>query len=754
MSEEELTDPTSVYAWGNDTFGQLGLGKKTERAYSYPVLCTFDILIAQVSCGEEHSAFRTVEGLVYTMGSNADGRLGLNDHSLKLVSTPSFVTDLSDVKVTFISCGSSHTAALTAGGQVFTWGLGSSGALGTGNSLSHWRPHLLVLADEPSVESVSCGGRHTALVTSESLGSKKLYLCGAGDAGQLGSGRRDSNLLPRILPFSETIEQVACGSLHTLFRTAANRVFAMGANSFGQLGNGSKRSAMEPVLVAGLDGLRIKQVACWSFSAAVTVEGGLYLWGTGTFGEFLVPKRVKTTNEVTEVAVGSSFGIVLDRAGLLWSWGSNSGGELGIGDSESRESPTAILTLQGKPIRQVACGATFAIALGEDISAQRTQKINFERRKPTDLSVASLRSSVSDVETQSHSRLFRLYQSELDARKMLELELFKEQQVKLTYMKQVENLTLESQDLRDAVRKAETDLAQTQADIAWHSQNSVQLSTKNKGLADRLKDVSVVEQKLEDAQLALSTSEKAKRRLEDLLEAANARVTELEQALTRANKELAEAKTGLRRAEGELEVLQQTVTDEKRRGDHTAVEAEMAIEGLSRRQEELEQEWTARLSEQSMKIQTQEEVIRDLRNRLQQSTASNSRLEAEVTRLESKVTSLSRDLSDRNARVNSLEATVERQDVKNKALVEALEKEVKERASSLRRAKDVLATSDISRISPLSLSPSLDGDKPSVTDKYSPAEQPSHFLQNRLSLEARLSAFERKLNLSQREPPL
>lgn len=35
------------------------------------------------------------------------------------------------------------------------------------------------------------------------------------------------------------------------------------------------------------------EIAAGSFSAAISDEGQLYVWGTGTFGEFLQPNRVK-----------------------------------------------------------------------------------------------------------------------------------------------------------------------------------------------------------------------------------------------------------------------------------------------------------------------------------------------------------------------------------------------------------------------------------------------------------------------------
>ena len=49
---------------------------------------------------------------------------------------------------------------------------------------------------------------------------------------------------------------------------------------------------------------------------------------------------------------------------MLWCWGMNKNGELGVGDSESRINPYPVSHLQSKIITSIACGGTFAIALG------------------------------------------------------------------------------------------------------------------------------------------------------------------------------------------------------------------------------------------------------------------------------------------------------------------------------------------------------------------------------------------------------
>ena len=44
-----------------------------------------------------------------------------------------------------------------------------------------------------------------------------------------------------------------------------------------------------------------------------------------------------------DVDIGGCFGLCLDIEGVIWSWGSNTSGELGTGDYEARTSPVPIL---------------------------------------------------------------------------------------------------------------------------------------------------------------------------------------------------------------------------------------------------------------------------------------------------------------------------------------------------------------------------------------------------------------------------
>jgi len=79
---------------------------------------------------------------------------------------------------------------------------------------------------------------------------------------------------------------------HLLIFQESGDVYATGSNKFGQLGFGNKLSSLLPQLIKCLERDVIVEISCGHHSAAINDKGDLYLWGTGTFGEYLTPFNV------------------------------------------------------------------------------------------------------------------------------------------------------------------------------------------------------------------------------------------------------------------------------------------------------------------------------------------------------------------------------------------------------------------------------------------------------------------------------
>jgi alpha-tubulin suppressor-like RCC1 family protein len=178
------------------------------------------------------------------MGSNADGKLGINNHKLKQCNVPTLVEGI--FNVTQVSCGMSHTLAVTENGEAYSWGQSFYGALGLSpktnsnqNVENQHSPVQITAFKGEFVEIVEAGSRHSVFVTQ----SNKVFVCGDANQGQLGLGTRlqDRVMIPTEIEVCRgtKVKQVCCGKFHTLILTESGEIWACGANNFGQIGNNS-----------------------------------------------------------------------------------------------------------------------------------------------------------------------------------------------------------------------------------------------------------------------------------------------------------------------------------------------------------------------------------------------------------------------------------------------------------------------------------------------------------------------------------
>ena len=155
-----LTDMGEVFTWGEGKFGRLGHG--AERNCHSPRLV--ESLLGkrpiQIACGGFHSAVVTQDGKMYTFGGGEHGQLGHGDKVNKV--KPTLVQALDGIFLQQITCGWSHSVALTSKGEVFTWGNGDHGKLGHGSGKKVSTPQLVEKLVGQKVVRVASYNEHTA----------------------------------------------------------------------------------------------------------------------------------------------------------------------------------------------------------------------------------------------------------------------------------------------------------------------------------------------------------------------------------------------------------------------------------------------------------------------------------------------------------------------------------------------------------------------------------------------------------------
>ena len=164
-------DQKTVYAFGLNNYGQLGVGDIAIRyaPQQFKFIPQVDSLSQAISngqfkiSGDQHHTVMTIGGKVYVMGRSEYGRLGLGENATDKV-LPTEVPNISSVHT--VATGSSTSFAITNNGQLYSWGMGDTLQLGNGEETDVWAPQIVTgkKLEHKKVLSVSAGGQHTAII--------------------------------------------------------------------------------------------------------------------------------------------------------------------------------------------------------------------------------------------------------------------------------------------------------------------------------------------------------------------------------------------------------------------------------------------------------------------------------------------------------------------------------------------------------------------------------------------------------------
>jgi len=361
-------DNTTLYGWGANGWGQLGLGTRNDSNNPKPVVEPTGVKYTQVSIGGGFGVAVGDDGAVYAWGHNTSGQLG--DNTLTTRSKPAQVLDASGdplAGITAVEAGGTHCLALTSVGTVWSWGSNSRGQLG--NDSTTTSKVAVPVAGLTGVVKLAAGGEFSLALDD----AGRVWSWGSNSYGQLGDGGTTTTVKsPQQIVIQKDnvdvkIVAIAAGGSHAMAIDDIGRIWAWGYNGLGQLGDGTTTTSRIPVLLAlkdaddkAIPGIAIAISAGLDHTLVVLDDAGVtkvYAWGLNKFGQLgnkgvlnsdaavKVPQLVVTkdgsalidpTKGIVSVTAVGHHSMARTGAGVLYTWGRNSRGQLGDGTRTSR----------------------------------------------------------------------------------------------------------------------------------------------------------------------------------------------------------------------------------------------------------------------------------------------------------------------------------------------------------------------------------------------------------------------------------
>ena len=405
----------NAYAWGNNDYGQLGDGTTTQRDKPVvvkkpdPMIYTNlpnDFTYVQVSAGDGHSLALGSDGYVYAWGDNTYGQLGNNTNGgystapLRVRDPATSSNATTGLKSIQVSAGGEHSLAIDANGSTWAWGRNHYGQLGNGtSSASNVANSIPVRAKFPITEDkevkviqASAGYEHSLAIDNEG----NTWAWGYNRYGQLGNGDSSTNTAPTLVQYpkkesgSVTAVQVSAGGWHSLAIDTDGQAWAWGYNYYGQLGNGSTSGKNANSLPASVqfpttENKEVKVIqasAGFKHSLAIDEEGRAWAWGSNEYGQLgnnttndqHSPVKVFASTQstsspgpclnATQISSGGWHSLAIDEEGSARTWGYNYYGQLGNPDAGSRSLAPVPVVFNLQP---VITGITFDRTVVKDL---------------------------------------------------------------------------------------------------------------------------------------------------------------------------------------------------------------------------------------------------------------------------------------------------------------------------------------------------------------------------------------------------
>ncbi len=221
----------SLWLCGNNTQGQMGNGTSSVNPVLYPIsqLGTATDW-KEISAGGGFCLALKNNGTLWSWGQNTSGQLGLGNNTNALVPTQVGT----DTNWVYIDASDNHATAIKSDGSLWAWGINTNGTLGIGNTTSQNVPTQVGAGAVSNWAHSGGGSAHNGMIKTDG----SLWTTGGNDYGQLGNGTTVMMTTPSQIG-SSSWSKVCGGYWFTMALRTDGSIWSWGRNNNGQLGSGT-----------------------------------------------------------------------------------------------------------------------------------------------------------------------------------------------------------------------------------------------------------------------------------------------------------------------------------------------------------------------------------------------------------------------------------------------------------------------------------------------------------------------------------